>query len=371
MRSEETRVLLVDDDEDDFFIIRDLASEFKQQRIKLEWAATYDEAVQAINAGHHQAYLIDYRLGSRTGIDLIKEATRIGVVAPLILLTGQGDQEVDQLAMSVGAADYLVKNQISSQLLERSIRYSLYRAKTLESLRIKEAQERLASVGLLASSLAHEIGNPLGIIRGRAEYVSQQFPDAQIQKNTQIIIEQIDRVSKLIHSLLNLARGDETANVEKIALQPIVSDVLTLMAHEFDKNGISVQNEISADARIQVRGEAQPLHQVVLNLLLNAVHAIQAALKTDKNKKHHIRIFTQEDSKHCILSIEDTGCGISEENKKHLFKPFYTTKEIGIGTGLGLVTSFKIVQSWGGTISFESKEGLGTTFRVFLPKDRG
>lgn len=230
-------------------------------------------------------------------------------------------------------------------------------------------QDRLASVGLLASSLAHEIGTPLGVIRGRAEYLELQVRDnPQVKKNVDVIISQIDRVSKLIHSLLNLARGDQPKVTGKVFWNTIVEEVLELMAHEFRKHEIDVKNELPKDgAKEPVRAEQGSLHQVVLNLLMNSVHAIEEAIKKGK-KKHFIKIYEEDLVEKSALVVVDSGCGISEKNMKNLFKPFFTTKDIGKGTGLGLVTSYRIVQAWGGSIEVKSTENHGAEFRIILPK---
>lgn len=230
-------------------------------------------------------------------------------------------------------------------------------------------QDRLASVGLLASSLAHEIGTPLGVIRGRAEYLAIQTQDEPtIKKNVNVIVSQIDRVSHLIRALLNLARGDQIHQAGRVQLNQIVEEVLELMGHELRKHAIAVENKVSTDAPIAVRAESQPLHQVLLNLLVNSVQAIESAVKNGRSQSHFIQLTTEDQGNQWLLRVKDSGCGISEKNLKNLFKPFFTTKDIGVGTGLGLATSYRIVESWGGSIQVESQEGLGTTFKVFLPK---
>ncbi|MFQ5813551.1 MAG: ATP-binding protein [Anaerolineae bacterium] len=128
------RVLLVDDDEDDYIITRDLLSEIEGGGYDLEWVAAYDVAVEAIGHNQHDVYLIDYRLGERNGLELLREALRDGCKAPMILLTGQGDREVDIEAMEAGAADYLVKGQIDAPLLERSIRYAMEHKRAQEQI---------------------------------------------------------------------------------------------------------------------------------------------------------------------------------------------------------------------------------------------
>jgi DNA-binding NtrC family response regulator len=119
------KILLVEDDEDDYIITRDLIAEIRNWRGILEWVSTYEEALEKLKSNEYDVYLLDYRLGERTGLDLLKEAVESGCNAPIILLTGQGDQEVDVEAMKLGASDYLVKGEINAQLMERSIRYSI------------------------------------------------------------------------------------------------------------------------------------------------------------------------------------------------------------------------------------------------------
>ncbi len=249
-------------------------------------------------------------------------------------------------------------------------------ADTLKALKEQEAQvlmqDRLASVGLLASSLAHEIGTPLGVIRGRAEYLALQLKDNEIiRKSADVIISQIDRVSSLIRSLLSLARGDSTHEKNEISVNDVVSEIIELMGHEIKKYGIELKNEVSTGPLIKVIGEASSLHQVLLNLLVNSVHAIDSAVKKQgRTTNHAIRLSARDDARQSVIEISDTGCGISEANMRNLFKPFFTTKDIGVGTGLGLVTSYRIVESWGGTIQVESQEGKGATFRILLPRIR-
>ena len=367
------RVLLIDDDADDCLMLRDLLADVRWKKFNVEWASSYDAGKSALARKSHDVCFLDYRLGGRTGLDLLKEAVAEDCKIPIIVLTGFGEPDVDLEAMKVGAADFLVKDQISALLLERSIRYSIHRAQAMQSILDREAQilmqDRLASVGLLASSLAHEIGTPLGVIRGRAEYLELQLRnDPQIKKNVDVIISQIDRVSKLIRSLLNLARGDQMKSAGQIFLNETVIEVIDLMAHELKKHGIEVRNELTQNILVKVRGEAEPLHQVLLNLLVNSVHAIETAIKEGRDSDHFIRISAQDLDSRWALNVEDSGCGISEKNLKNLFKPFFTTKEIGVGTGLGLATSYRIIESWRGSIQVKSIEGKGAEFQILLPK---
>ena len=134
------RVLLVDDDEDDYVMTRELLSEAGTGAFQLDWVFDYEKAIEAIERREHAVYLLDYRLGERSGLDILRRAGGKSPQSPMILLTGQGDELVDIEAMKEGAADYLIKGQLTSDLLARSIRYAMERSKTSQSLR--ESEER-------------------------------------------------------------------------------------------------------------------------------------------------------------------------------------------------------------------------------------
>lgn len=141
-KKEQIRVLLIEDDEEDYFLTRSLVREKENDFIELDWVDNYDQAQKMIDAGGYDVYLVDYRLGLHTGIELIQEAFRWGCRAPMILLTGQDDLTVDQSALELGAADYLVKGKINAQLLGRSIRYALRQASVLAEVAQKENKYR-------------------------------------------------------------------------------------------------------------------------------------------------------------------------------------------------------------------------------------
>jgi diguanylate cyclase (GGDEF)-like protein/PAS domain S-box-containing protein len=142
VESQPVRLLLVDDDEDDYIVTRALLLDIEGGKFELDWVPTYEGALEEIERRRHDLYLLDYHLGERNGLELLREALRNGCEAPLILLTGNSDHEVDLQAMKAGAADYLVKGQIDGPLLERSIRYALQQKRVQEALR--ESEDRYA-----------------------------------------------------------------------------------------------------------------------------------------------------------------------------------------------------------------------------------
>lgn len=152
---EKLRVLLVEDDEDDYILTREILEECEGTRFEVEWSNGFDQALEAIRQGRHDVYLVDYRLGPKSGLDLLRQAIAADCPAPLIMLTGQGDREVDLEAMRAGAADYMVKGQIDAPLLERAIRYAVERqraAKEREEL-IAELQQALTNIKTLRGLL--------------------------------------------------------------------------------------------------------------------------------------------------------------------------------------------------------------------------
>lgn len=128
------KILLVEDDRDDYILTRDLLAEVSDGHHQLDWVRTYQEGFDQIQAGLHDVYLVDYRLGPDDGLQLLREAIQAGAQAPIIMLTGQGDREIDMAAMQIGAADYLVKGHMDGRLLERAIRNSLERSRLLKEI---------------------------------------------------------------------------------------------------------------------------------------------------------------------------------------------------------------------------------------------
>jgi CheY-like chemotaxis protein len=149
------RVLLIEDDEDDYVITSELLSEVAGAQFKLDWVATSGEALAAMQRNEHDVYLLDYRLGERDGLDLLREAIEARVRAPIIMLTGREDRDVDVAAMNSGAADYLVKEGLTASALERSIRYSIEQKRLMEEQArlVLELQEALARVRTLSGLL--------------------------------------------------------------------------------------------------------------------------------------------------------------------------------------------------------------------------
>ena len=236
--------------------------------------------------------------------------------------------------------------------------------KSLEA-RVQQ-QDRLSSIGLLASGLAHEIGTPMGVVRGRAEFMRMQLENnPSVESGLTVIIQQIDRITGLIQSLLNLSRKNDDFLPQPFALKPLFSELAALMNTKLKQLNICFETEFISDCA--VKGDPQRLQQVFINLFINALHAIEAAVEQGRTKDHKILVHCEVCQGEVVVQFSDTGCGIAPENIGKLYQPFFTTKEVGKGTGLGLAMVAKIISDLRGTIQVESRVGKGTIFTLQFP----
>ncbi len=232
-------------------------------------------------------------------------------------------------------------------------------------------QDRLASIGMLASSLAHEIGNPLGVIRGRAEIILNTLKsgvtsiDSSIQ-GLDTIIGQIDRIARLIESLLKLSRVPQEIRLTSVPLAGTANEVATLMAESLRQKGVVLDNRLQSSP-LSVMADSQHLQQILLNLVINSVHAIEEERKrSGRTENHFVRLDARlSNANHVTLIVEDSGCGVSPEIKRRMFEPFFTTKTPGQGTGLGLAIVQRLVDEMQASIHVESEgPGLGAKFLI-------
>jgi PAS domain S-box-containing protein len=227
-------------------------------------------------------------------------------------------------------------------------------------------QDRLASIGMLAGGLAHEIGNPLGVIRGRAELAMQQVKgNAVAEQNLEIVIGQIDRISGLIQSLLRVSRVPEQILLRETDLYHSVQEAFLLTSEACRQAGVDLRLRNLDD---KVYAEPSHLQQLLLNLIINSLHAIeeQKIRNPQSDQIDFIEVSSElTGNGRCVVAVNDTGCGISSENMKKLFQPFYTTKSAGRGTGLGLAIVSKLIEEVNGRVWVESPGiGLGATFKL-------
>lgn len=226
-------------------------------------------------------------------------------------------------------------------------------------------RERLAAVGRLAAGVAHEMGAPLNVIDARAEQLQSRL-DAPVetrQRNLTIIRTQANRITRIVRQLLNLARPYDLRR-EPVSLSRLIADVLELIEADANRAGVALEAALGDDVSVSVdRDLAQ---QVFLNICVNGLQATPPGgrLRVECVAEGGMR----DGSRFAALRVSDTGKGIAEENLRRLYEPFFTTKEIGQGTGLGLAVSRRIVEEHGGWIEVANRVEGGAMFTVYLPR---
>jgi PAS domain S-box-containing protein len=224
--------------------------------------------------------------------------------------------------------------------------------------------EKLASIGQLASGVAHEINNPLGVIQCYANLIAKsQPPDAQILSDVGIIRKHTDQCRSVVEALLNFSRATEPSKT-KVAFNTCTGEVVSVLDLQLQKNRCTIDCQFGRSLP-PITADANQIKQVLMNLLINASQAMPDGGRIS------VRTGLSADAEALSLTIADTGQGIAPENIDRIFDPFYTTKGPEKGTGLGLSVSYGIIQQHGGHIDVESTPGRGTRFSIRLPLNGG
>jgi signal transduction histidine kinase len=247
------------------------------------------------------------------------------------------------------------------------------------NLELKKAQkeiiraEKLASVGRLSAGIAHEIGNPIGIVMGYLELLKQKdIPAAEQEEYIHRTEAEIERINTIIRQLLEISRPSNVG-LKAVSVHDLIDDISEVLNVQPLMSNIEFECRLEAQ-NDKIMADANQLRQVFLNLIINAADAISSEDKADNGKLLiQSSLFSgtpeqpQDQKTYLEIMFIDNGPGISEENIANIFDPFYTTKEPGKGTGLGLSVSFMIIEGFGGKMTVSSKIGEGTTMTLLLP----
>ncbi|MEK7689765.1 MAG: ATP-binding protein, partial [Bdellovibrionota bacterium] len=224
--------------------------------------------------------------------------------------------------------------------------------------------EKLATLGQFSAGVAHEVKNPLNVILGYAQLIQMKNSwNEESAKYLGFIMDETRRASRIITELLTFAR-QKAPILEKMPARALVDRALELIGPQAERAGVRLSAEIM-DPDVQVEADRDQIYQVLLNLVTNSIQALEEG--TEPREKQ-VRITLRRQDARVAIEVRDTGPGIPPENLSRLFEPFFSTKGVGKGTGLGLSLCHGIVEQHRGRIEVESELGVGTVFRVLLPR---
>lgn len=374
------RVLLIDDDQDEFVLTRDLLNDVPSGLFQLDWTPDYAAGVEAVVGGQYEAFLVDYRLGAKTGIDLLRETSTRGRRGPVILFTGQGQSRTDMEALDAGADDYLEKTGLTPALLDRSIRFALvqHRAAVELERKVKERTDELARANEalrdadrrkdeFLATLAHELRNPLAPIRNALEILRLTEVNSEtVSRQRERLERQVAQLVRLVDDLLDVSRittGKLRLNPETLTIQEVVEGAIEMSRPQIEKARHTLKTEVPAEP-ILLEGDRVRLTQILTNLLNNS------AKFTEPGGSIMLTVVPSEGQ--VSVSVSDTGVGIPPDVLPRVFALFtqvdrsLNRSQGGLGIGLALVR--RLVEMHTGSVAVHSDgPGKGATFTVTLP----
>lgn len=350
MDDKDITVLLVEDNEDDYILLRSVIEQINSPRFHVKWVNTYDAALDEMSDGHYDICLMDYRLGGRSGLSLLNEARQRVLKGPVIFLTGYGDPDVDIEAMKAGASDFLEKNEITPTLLERSIRYAMAHARTTSELqnlsrKILSAQEDERRY--LAKELHDSIGSSLTAIK----IVLERNIDA-LTKGKEASDE--IRLENLVGLVQETIR--ETKRIQHALRPPIIDDLGIMVAlHSFCREFNKFYPHIQIRQAFDIQEEEIPeaLKIVIYRVCQEAFNNVA---------KH-----SSATSVCLTLKKQDNGIDLAIEDNGQGFSPQDLLAQRGETVGMGLSSMKERSEITGGTFSIQSSQNMGTTISVSWP----
>ncbi len=373
------KVLLIDDDEDDALITQDLLQQGSNQQFEFEWAPTYAIALERMEAREHDIGLLDYHLGTRTGLDLMNEAKAKNIHFPMIMLTGQGNENLVMKALELGVIDYIPKHSISSDNLQRAIRHSIEKVRLQSASELWQQQLEISNQQLREKNeevqrfyhlVAHELKTPLTaageFVNILLEGIAGSLNPKQVEY-LNVIHGCCAHLHRNIHDLYEITRletGKLSVHMTEGSLPDLIHDVINVLSPKASTQNICIQASLAPNLPT-VMLDAQRIRQVLLNLLGNALKFSDGG--------GNILVSACEDSLcpgRVRISVQDTGIGIPKQQLKKIFERLYQVQEdptaSSPGLGLGLFICRELIKLHEGTLSVTSTLGEGSTFSFTL-----
>jgi signal transduction histidine kinase len=357
MSVEPVRLLLVEDDEDDYVLIRDILSEIPDWTVHLDWAGTFDRALERAATEQYDLCFLDYRLGERTGIELLEKLQTVASGTPVLMLTGRGDHNIDLEAMEKGAVDYLEKGNLTASLVERAIRYALDRARTMEALRAGERRLRALSSRILraqeeerrriAKELHDSVGGNLTAIKYALEDKLQRTRETGEPREGVPLRQIVDTVQETIEEIQRISSNLRPSVLDNMGLPAALQWTARKMGELHDGARILVDCDIPED-RIP--------ENLKIVLLRVAQESLNNAVK--HAGPNSVRIWLREETDRLVMEIEDDGRG---------FDPGAADPGKTSFGGIGLDGMKERVELSGGQLEVRSAPGKGTCLTARWP----
>lgn len=369
MLDKATRLLLVEDDEDDYILTCDYLEQLSSHTFDIEWISDPKLAVKVLSKNQHDICLLDYHLGASDGLAVLKQAVENGFNGPIIMLTGQSNDALDLAALDAGAVDYLVKSEMNSSRFARSIRYALAR-RDVEDERLErlKAEAENRSKDRFLAHLSHELRTPLSSILGYTELLMQSEFNNHANNELGVIYRNGKHLLSLLNDVLDLSKiaADKLElSCSDVNLDSLMADVFTLMRVSALDKGLSLRFESLQPLPLVVNVDATRFRQILINIINNAI-------KFTEQGEITVRAWTKVvDAREMLFfSIKDSGLGIAPEKQALIFKPFeqiadVESRSVG-GAGLGLAICSELLSRMEGGISLESSIGNGSEFTISL-----
>ncbi len=364
MTDKPVSILLIEDNPGDRRLIREMLAEAGNVAFDVQYADRLQAAMECLGQNGVEVILLDLGLPDSQGLETLRKVYAQASEMPIVVLTGLNDEMVGVQAINEGAQDYLIKGQVDTQLLRRTIRYAIERKQAEERERRLQVQlslsNRLASLGLMVEGFAHEINNPLASVIGFAQMLAYEDIPENAREDVKTIEDSAQRVVDIMTNLLAFARQQKLERTY-INVNDMVMAALKMLGHPVEGSNVTITTRLDP-ALPSTMADGALLQQAFLNLVINAETEMKLA-----HGRGNLLILTELTSDTIQVSFNDDGPGIAQANLVHLFDPFFSTRGVGQGRGLGLSVCYGIIADHNGQINVKSQLGKGSVFTVELP----
>ncbi|MEM7699285.1 MAG: hybrid sensor histidine kinase/response regulator [Verrucomicrobiota bacterium] len=365
----ELNLLIVEDDEDDFLILKHQLKRAFGGGAKFLWVKSLREAMRAVDLDPVSLILLDLGLpGSNAGSSFRPLAAKAGPRIPIIILTGLNNPDTISSLLAAGAQDYLIKDEVNPQLLEKSIRYAIERSKATQeieslanSLASTESEllqaAKLEAVGRLAAGLVHQLKNPLGTVMFGINYLSTTLkPEGTTAEVLERMGTSVERADEIVSDLLDFSSAAEY-NPETTDISELLASTVEMVDHRFQNAGFPVALQISKpDEPIEISVDSRKMKHLLVNLIENSLDATESIGDLESGSVSlECKLI---EGNLLLLEVVDNGPHVRDEVLARATEPFFTTKSQLGGVGLGLSVADRIARLHGGELRLRREDGL-------------